>query len=82
MYREWPFFTALLSNMEMVLAKNDIAIASRYADLLVDEKLRDVIFDRAREEWDVSLDALLEISGKKSIAQAVDPQSLSLYPPA
>ncbi len=27
MYREWPFFQALLSNMDMVLAKSDIAIA-------------------------------------------------------
>src|SRR5271157_5651467 len=33
MYREWPFFVALLSNMDMVLAKSDIGIASRYADL-------------------------------------------------
>jgi phosphoenolpyruvate carboxylase len=28
MYREWPFFQMLLSNMDMVLAKSDIAIAS------------------------------------------------------
>jgi phosphoenolpyruvate carboxylase len=28
MYREWPFFEMLLSNMDMVLAKSDIAIAS------------------------------------------------------
>jgi phosphoenolpyruvate carboxylase len=32
MYREWPFFEMLLSNMDMVLAKSDIAIASRYAN--------------------------------------------------
>ena len=31
MYRDWPFFRTLLSNMDMVLAKSDIAIASRYA---------------------------------------------------
>jgi hypothetical protein len=29
MYREWSFFQMLLSNMDMVLAKSDIAIASR-----------------------------------------------------
>ena len=34
MYREWPFFQTLLSNMDMVLAKSDIAIASRYAELV------------------------------------------------
>ena len=36
MHREWPFFASVLSNMEMVLSKADIAIASRYADLVTD----------------------------------------------
>jgi len=34
MYRGWPFFQMLLSNMDMLLAKSDIAIASRYAELV------------------------------------------------
>lgn len=34
MYRDWPFFRMLLSNMDMVLAKSDLAIASRYAELV------------------------------------------------
>ncbi|HRM50335.1 MAG TPA: phosphoenolpyruvate carboxylase, partial [Alicycliphilus sp.] len=29
MYRQWPFFRTLLSNMDMVLAKSDLALASR-----------------------------------------------------
>jgi phosphoenolpyruvate carboxylase len=44
MYKEWPFFTTLLSNMDMVLAKSDIAIAGRYAALVGDAALRDRIF--------------------------------------
>ena len=40
MYRQWPFFRALLSNMDMVLAKSDLALASRYAELVEDRKLR------------------------------------------
>ena len=51
MYREWPFFQMLLSNMDMVLAKSDIAIASRYAELVSDAELRDRIFSRLRAEW-------------------------------
>src|SRR5260221_2301129 len=39
MYREWPFFQTLLSNMDMVLAKSNIAIASRYAELVEDTEL-------------------------------------------
>jgi phosphoenolpyruvate carboxylase len=61
MYREWPFFQALLSNMDMVLAKSDIAIASRYAALVADASLRDSVFSRMRGEWQDTIDALLAI---------------------
>ena len=37
--RDWPFFRTALSNMDMVLAKSDIAIASRYAELVTDAEL-------------------------------------------
>ena len=48
LYREWPFFRMLLSNMDMVLAKSSIAIASRYAELVPDVELREKIFGRIR----------------------------------
>jgi len=51
----------LLSNMDMVLSKSSIAIASRYADLVADKKLREIIFRRIRVEWRTSIDVLLEI---------------------
>jgi phosphoenolpyruvate carboxylase len=68
MYREWPFFRTLLSNMDMVLAKSDIAIASRYAEL-VDPELRDAIFPRLRREWKDTVDALLMISGQQALLE-------------
>src|SRR5437868_13906813 len=43
MAREWPFFQTLLSNMDMVLAKSDIAIASRYMQLVEDVTMREAI---------------------------------------
>jgi phosphoenolpyruvate carboxylase len=61
MYREWPFFQSMLSNMDMVLAKSNIAIASRYAELVKDSALRDAIFSRLRAEWHDSIAALLAI---------------------
>jgi phosphoenolpyruvate carboxylase len=67
MNREWPFFQALLSNMDMVLAKSNIAIASRYAKLVEDESLRDAIFPRLRREWEDSIKWLLEITEQKSL---------------
>lgn len=50
MYREWPFMQTLLSNMDMVLAKTDMGIASRYAELVEDIALREQIFGRIQEE--------------------------------
>ena len=51
MYRAWPFFRSVLSNLDMVLAKTDLAIASRYAELVSDAKLRSEIFGRIGAEW-------------------------------
>ena len=67
MYRDWPFFTTMLSNMDMVLAKSDIAIASRYAELVSDQPLREAIFDRLRHEWGESVRALLAITEQSTL---------------
>jgi len=69
LYREWPFFRMLLSNMDMVLAKSSIAIASRYAELVPDVKLRESIFGRIRREWHASIETLLDIMGHERLLQ-------------
>lgn len=69
LYREWPFFRMLLSNMDMVLAKSSIAIASRYAELVPDEALREKIFGRIRREWHASIETLLDIMGQDRLLQ-------------
>jgi phosphoenolpyruvate carboxylase len=61
MAREWPFFRTLLSNMDMVLVKSDLGIASAYMQLVEDASLREAIFPRLREEWQASREALLTI---------------------
>jgi phosphoenolpyruvate carboxylase len=70
LYREWPFFRTLLSNMDMVLAKSSIAIASRYAELVPDVVLRENIFGRIRAEWHSSIEKLLDIMGHERLLQA------------
>ena len=67
MVREWGFFRTLLSNMDMVLAKSDISIAERYAQLVKDEALRNAIFPRLKAEWQASVDALLAIMGQAEL---------------
>jgi phosphoenolpyruvate carboxylase len=70
MYRDWPFFRTLLSNMDMVLAKSSLAIASRYAQLVSDVSLREAIFSRISHEWRDSVDALNAIMEQKRLLES------------
>ena len=65
MYRQWPFFRTLLSNMDMVLAKSDLALASRYAELVSDARLRKRVFSSIESEWHRTATALSQITGEK-----------------
>ena len=70
MYQNWPFFRALLSNMDMVLAKSDLHIASRYADLVADAELKARIFDALRRELESSIDRLLAITEQQELLES------------
>jgi phosphoenolpyruvate carboxylase len=65
MEQHWPFFKTLLSNIDMVLAKSDLALASRYAELVSDKKLRKLIFGAIELEWHRTANALELITGDK-----------------
>jgi phosphoenolpyruvate carboxylase len=65
MHRQWPFFRALLSNMDMVLAKSDLALASRYAGLVADARLRKRVFGAIEAEWHLTVEALQLITGDR-----------------
>ncbi|MBI3516282.1 MAG: phosphoenolpyruvate carboxylase, partial [Proteobacteria bacterium] len=69
MYREWPFFQMLLSNMDMVLAKSDLAIASRYAELVADAGLRQTIFARLSAEHRRTVDVVLAIMEQRELLE-------------
>ncbi len=66
MAAEWPFFATLISNLDMVIAKSDLAIASRYAALVEDRRLGRRIFGRIEAEWQRTAAALELITGEKS----------------
>jgi len=63
MHKKWPFFSSLLSNMDMVMAKSDLALASRYAELVEDKRLRKKIFGAIALEWHRTAQALALITG-------------------
>ncbi len=69
MYGRWPFFRTVVDKLDMVLAKIDMGIASRYAGLVTDRKLRVAIFDRIRGEYDQTLKAFFLIGGGKTLLQ-------------
>jgi phosphoenolpyruvate carboxylase len=75
MQRQWPFFRTLLSNMDMVMAKSDMALASRYASLVTDARLRKRVFGAIEAEWRRTSDALALITGERQ--RLVHNQSLA-----
>ncbi|MCX7859667.1 MAG: phosphoenolpyruvate carboxylase [Chloroflexus sp.] len=51
MYRNWPFFTTLLDNAQMIMLKADMGIARRYAELVPDQAIADRIFQHIEAEF-------------------------------
>jgi phosphoenolpyruvate carboxylase len=62
MHASWPFFRAMLSNLDMVLAKTDLGIAGRYAEL-ASPQLRGSVFSRIEAEWHAARKQLFAITG-------------------
>ena len=67
MHARWPFFRSMLANLAMVLAKTDLAVASRYAELVPDPTLRTTIFDRIAAEHARTRAAVLAITGQRRL---------------
>ncbi|WP_345796980.1 phosphoenolpyruvate carboxylase [Castellaniella sp. MT123] len=68
MARDWPFFRTLLSNMEQVLAKTDLAIGKAYAELVADKALRKRILTRIEAEYHATRQAFRDITGHDLLA--------------
>lgn len=64
MFGQWPFFRTLMSNLDMVLAKTDLTIASRYLELVTDARRARKLFAAIAAEWQAANDALAAISGE------------------
>ena len=70
MSREWPFFRAMLSNLDMLLAKADLSVAERYRELARGQPAADAIFARIRGEFDSTVQALFAITGATAFLES------------
>ncbi|MBI3215199.1 MAG: phosphoenolpyruvate carboxylase [Mycobacterium sp.] len=67
LYRRWPFFASVLSNMAQVLAKSDMGLAARYSELVEDTELRARVFDKILAEHDRTIAMLKQITGQDDL---------------
>ena len=67
MAKQWPFFNTMLSTLNMVLAKADMAIASRYAAMVEDAELREKVFGRIAAEHARAVEGLLWLTGQEEL---------------
>jgi len=71
MYHEWPFFNAILNNAMFGVAKADMYIAEKYIHLAADEDQARNVYDLVRQEYDLSRQALLKITGLTELLENI-----------
>ncbi|TYP67375.1 phosphoenolpyruvate carboxylase [Paenibacillus methanolicus] len=71
MYAKFPFFTSLIDNLQMALAKADLNIAKEYASMINDDQVRGRIFTLIEEEYARTSSLILEITGQADILDNV-----------
>jgi phosphoenolpyruvate carboxylase len=67
-YREWPFFGALVDNAQIALTRSDIDVAAEYARL-ADPAARE-LFELIRVEHARTVDAVLQVTGEREVLAA------------
>jgi len=66
MLEHWPFFGAVISNVEMTVAKTDLDIAAHYVNTLVPSELQ-YVFETIRGEFDLTVDELRRLTGQDGV---------------
>ena len=78
MYRQWPFFKALLSNTQMALFKADMRIAKQYSQLCLDQNSCDAVYEQINEEYLRTIDTVLEVTDSDHLLDENPSLALSL----
>ena len=78
MYQNWPFFRAVVNNAQLAMAKSELVIAKRYADLCDDNNIKNNIYDMVADEYRLTADYCLTVSGNQYLLEHDTPQAVSL----
>jgi phosphoenolpyruvate carboxylase len=70
MMRRFPLFSDLLRNVELAMAKADLAIAEQYAALVEDQALRERVWKLLAEEFERTRGMILSIKGQTELLDA------------
>ncbi|MFE0556206.1 phosphoenolpyruvate carboxylase [Paenibacillus sp. NPDC058910] len=83
MYTSYPFFTSLIDTLQMALAKADLIIAKEYSLMTKDDQARERIFGLIQEEFNLTKELVLKITGQQDILdnQPVLQESIRLRNP-
>jgi phosphoenolpyruvate carboxylase len=68
MYREWPYFQATIDNAALALAKVDVYVAERYAQLAADD-VKEAIWGRILAEHKRTRKAVQKILGDRDLLE-------------
>lgn len=71
MYAKWSFFRSTVDNLQMALAKADMAIAREYGNMIKDKEIADRIFNLIKAEYELTSSLILQITGQKEILDNV-----------
>jgi phosphoenolpyruvate carboxylase len=71
MYAKWSFFRSMIDNLQMALAKADLVIAKEYGNLIKDASMGERIYYIIKEEFDLTSNLILQITGQKEILDNV-----------
>ena len=71
MYRHWPFFRAMVDNAELALAKSDLVVAERYAELAIDNPSHHPIANLIASEFRLSVEAVCALTQRDGLLDGI-----------
>ena len=69
LYRDWPFFNSVISNMAQVMSKVELNLAKLYSELVVDKTAAQRIYQTIKAEFELTLDMFFQITGATTLLE-------------